>query len=287
MNKLLKQAFTLIELLVVIAIIGILSGLIVVSMNGVSQKATMAKAQVFSNSLRNSLMLNLVSEYKLDGDVNDSWGGGNNGTNVGATISTDCVYGSCYSFDGGDYITMGDVLDIGTSDLTISVWAKVISLPFAENKYLIGKSDSSGTDGRYSLGITSTGIARSVFDSGLGATLDGATAANIGWNLLTGVWDRDGNMSVYLNGKQENSVSISAGNNQNYNNGITFLIGAYTTGVGLFIGSIDDARVFFAVMPTSQIKEQYYAGLNKLLANGGIDFAEYHSKIKEFSSIDF
>ena len=279
MLQIIRKAFTLIELLVVIAIIGILSGLIVVSMSGVTQKATIAKAQVFSNSLRNSLMLNLVSEYKLDGNVNDSWGGGNNGTNVGATASTDCVYGSCYRFDGGDYVTMGDVLDIGTSDLTISVWAKVISLPFAENKYLIGKSDANATDGRYSLGMTSTGAARSVFDPGSGLTLDGATTANIGWNLLTGVWDRDGNMSVYLNGKQENSVSISAGNNQNYDNSITFLIGGYTTGSGLFIGSIDEARVFFAVLPLSKIKEQYYAGLNKLLISGQINNKEYNERI--------
>jgi prepilin-type N-terminal cleavage/methylation domain-containing protein len=54
MNELIKKAFTLIELLVVIAIIGILSGLIVVSMGGVTQKANIAKAQVFSNSLKNA-----------------------------------------------------------------------------------------------------------------------------------------------------------------------------------------------------------------------------------------
>jgi prepilin-type N-terminal cleavage/methylation domain-containing protein len=88
MHKLLKQAFTLIELLVVIAIIGILSGLIVVSMSGVTQKATIAKAQVFSNSLRNSLMLNLISEWKLDGNANDSWSGGNNGTWYGSEEGT-------------------------------------------------------------------------------------------------------------------------------------------------------------------------------------------------------
>jgi len=84
MNKLLKQAFTLIELLVVIAIIGILSGLIVVSMGNMNQKATIAKAQVFSNSLRNSLMANIVSEWKMDegsgATVNDTWGGLNNST---------------------------------------------------------------------------------------------------------------------------------------------------------------------------------------------------------------
>jgi hypothetical protein len=83
-------------------------------------------------------------------------------------------------------------------------------------------------------------------------------------------------MSVYLNGKQENSVSISAGNNQNYDNSITFLIGGYTTGSGLFIGSIDEARVFFAVLPLSKIKEQYYAGLNKLLISGQINNKEYN-----------
>ena len=49
MHKIKQLAFTLIELLVVIAVIGILSGLIVVSMSGVTNKATIAKAQVFSN----------------------------------------------------------------------------------------------------------------------------------------------------------------------------------------------------------------------------------------------
>jgi len=66
MHKIFRQAFTLIELLVVIAIIGILSGLIIVSMNGITNSATVAKAQVFSNSLRNALMMNLVSEWKFD-----------------------------------------------------------------------------------------------------------------------------------------------------------------------------------------------------------------------------
>jgi prepilin-type N-terminal cleavage/methylation domain-containing protein len=83
MNKLFFKAFTLIELLVVIAIIGILSGLIVVTMSGVTAKATIAKGQVFSNSLRNALMLNLAAEYRLDGNANDSWGS-NNGTWYGS-----------------------------------------------------------------------------------------------------------------------------------------------------------------------------------------------------------
>lgn len=124
MNKLVKKAFTLIELLVVIAIIGILSGLIVVAMNGTTQKATIAKAQVFSNSLRNSLMLNLVSDWKFNegnGSVtNDSWSGGNNitfpgGINNPTWLSgTDCVFGSCLNFDG----SVGQYLEV--ENLTIN-----------------------------------------------------------------------------------------------------------------------------------------------------------------------
>jgi len=136
MNNILKKAFTLIELLVVIAVIGILSGLIVVSMNGVTNKATIAKSQIFSNSLRNSLMANLVSEWKFDENTGistaDSWSGGNSGTLTGATLPTwltgnNCIRGSCVSFDGvDDYIVMADSssLDI-VNDFTLEFIIKL------------------------------------------------------------------------------------------------------------------------------------------------------------------
>jgi prepilin-type N-terminal cleavage/methylation domain-containing protein len=138
-----KTAFTLIELLVVIAIIGILSGLIVITMSGTTQKATIAKAQVFSNSLRNSLMMNIIGEWKfdelttaIDGTaIQDSWGGVNNGTldtnSVAADSTdklrsgTDCISDKCLYFDAVD-----DYIDCGSNNLnniekvTISAWIK-------------------------------------------------------------------------------------------------------------------------------------------------------------------
>ncbi|MFA5431692.1 MAG: fibrinogen-like YCDxxxxGGGW domain-containing protein [Candidatus Paceibacterota bacterium] len=56
MNKLFKTAFTLIELLVVIAIIGILSGLIVVSMNGSINSANDAKRKAGIDTIRKALI---------------------------------------------------------------------------------------------------------------------------------------------------------------------------------------------------------------------------------------
>ena len=288
MQKLIKQAFTLIELLVVIAIIGILSGLIVVTMNGVTQKANVAKAQVFSNSLRNALMLNLVSEWKLDqvssNQVLDSWGsnigtlsdaeGACDSTHCPQLQTTGCVYNKCLYFDGTDYISFGDVLDIGTSDLTISVWVKP-SLPFSGTKGVIGKANNGTGDGRYSICVSSDSKIRGIFDSGAGLTVDSINNLATDWNLLTATWDRDGDMKLYLNGKFENSISISAGNGQNYNTTMPFLIGSYQIDGYYFIGSIDDARIFFSVLPTSQIKEQYYAGINSLLTNKNISAKEH------------
>jgi hypothetical protein len=47
-----------------------------------------------------------------------------------------------------------------------------------------------------------------------------------------------------------------------------------------FTGSVDDVRIYNAAMSASQIQEQYYVGLNNLLANGGITNEEYRKGIK-------
>jgi hypothetical protein len=46
-------------------------------------------------------------------------------------------------------------------------------------------------------------------------------------------------------------------------------------------GLLDDLKFFKKALTSFEIKEQYYAGLNKLLANGGISKEEYTSRINE------
>ncbi|MFA5431898.1 MAG: fibrinogen-like YCDxxxxGGGW domain-containing protein [Candidatus Paceibacterota bacterium] len=57
MNKIIKRAFTLIELLVVIAIIGILSGLVVISINASFNSANDAKRKASVDSVRKALIV--------------------------------------------------------------------------------------------------------------------------------------------------------------------------------------------------------------------------------------
>lgn len=289
MDKLFKTAFTLIELLVVIAIIGILSGLIVVTMNGVTEKANMAKAQVFSNSLRNALMMNLVSEWKFDGvtteraatnaDAVDTWSGAGNGTIPASPaiptvkVSSDCVNGSCLSFDGNDYVSTSLK---PTSRGTIAAW---FYLQSGSSSMIVG-SQMATPDSRAYLGINSAfnlggGIGTSTYNT-IKTT---ETVPFQKWHYGALTWDGT-NVRIYLNGKgysfpQSGSVPDYA---------LYIGVDNYSGGLGNYwAGRLDDVRFFDAAMPASQIKEQYYAGLNDLLANDSILNEEYLERVSSLA----
>jgi prepilin-type N-terminal cleavage/methylation domain-containing protein len=280
MNKLIQKAFTLIELLVVIAIIGILSGLIVVSMSGVTEKANIAKAQVFSNSLRNALMLNLVAEYKLDGNTYDSWGN-KNGTIIGTpTISTNCIQGSCYSFNGStDYIYINDN-DAFTfsSEFTISAWAKTIIIN--RNERVVYVYDATSTDGFNFLKNNSKwGFA--LYQGGSENSIYANNNLTAEWTNIVGTRNQSGLMKLYINGVLQIATGTIAGE---INSSETIKIGSDNSSGARFNGLIDEVRFYKAVVPTSQIKEQYYLGLNSLLINGSINREEYSSRLNDYAS---
>jgi prepilin-type N-terminal cleavage/methylation domain-containing protein len=293
MKKIIKQAFTLIELLVVIAIIGILSGLIIVTMNGATQKATIAKAQVFSNSLRNSLMMNLVSEWKFDGSgvadggaantayTQDTWSGTNNCT-MPATAPTvysgsSCVSGSCLSFNGlTDYLNCGNNSNLNiTGDITISAWIKPNTLlsdrTILRNGYGINSFTFRQSSGRIGFGYTySNGTWVNLY------TTNSILTTNFQYVVVTisGI-----SLKFYLDGVNVLGNTTGANiNNRDVGNRFTS-IGNDTVNDQYFGGIIDEIRIYNAAIPISQIKEQYYAGLNKLFTKETITKEEYQNRV--------
>jgi prepilin-type N-terminal cleavage/methylation domain-containing protein len=306
-------AFTLIELLVVIAIIGILSGLIIVGMNGMTQKATIAKLQVFSNSLKNSLLMNLVSEWKFDGttadggtivasDVLDTWSSINNGV-VTATppivkTGSICVVGSCLSFDGiDDYVDIAGS-NVSTSNLaitgaiTLSAWTKFNVL--GTSTTIIGRGVAFTGDANYGYCLSKLGATNKIYFDIYSTTTrfyisSGSVAiGNADWHYIVATWDgttSTNRFKIYIDGAlaAQGTSTISTIGQPNY----YFRIGRDGIGQYPFNGLIDEVRVYNATVPTSQIKEQYYSGLNKLLANSGIDVKEYQKRLAEIDSFAY
>jgi prepilin-type N-terminal cleavage/methylation domain-containing protein len=295
-----RQAFTLIELLVVIAVIGILSGLIVVSMSGTTQKATIAKAQVFSNSLRNSLMLNLISEWKFDEtsgtSAADTWGSNTATTTNGTFTSSDCVYGSCLSLSGSStYVDLGSnasllsVFDAGKS-FTYSLWFYPTSFPATSYwDWLVCKAYTSHVSPYYQIMslvrptayIESTimNTAGSSYITGISSSAGSVTLNN--WHFL--VISADLSLTkhrMYLNG---NLISPAISTSGTYINHATALAlgnnkNIYTSSYG-FNGKLDEFRVYDAFIPLSKIEEQYFSGLNDLFISKQITSVEYLQKL--------
>ncbi|MDD3170198.1 MAG: LamG domain-containing protein [Candidatus Paceibacterota bacterium] len=280
-----NKSFTLIEILVVIVIIGIISAFIIVSMAGVSSKATITKGKVFLNSVDNSLLLAKVSQWKLDeinaGQTPDSWGT-NNGTVTGATLQeSGCVSGKCLAFNGSsDFIGCGagNSLNIIES-ITISVWIKPMGSSGQEG--IIGTPNFSGAYGLYIRHSAGQDVGFQ-FNNGSNRYYLMVGTLNYGdWNYIVSSWDGS-NMKIYVNNtKYSGQGSLAEARNfQEFRIGYTGSIAAPV----YFNGLIDDVRIYNAAIPSSQIQENYYSGLNRLYDSGGLSCNEYGTRIAEFKN---
>lgn len=293
-----KTAFTLVELLVVIAIIGILSGLIIVGMKNFSQSAVLAKAQVFSASLRDSLMMSLVSEWKLDQVASsttlDSWGNntctlyGPTGTQILPQLQTSgCIYNKCLKFDGtDDYLDCGTGANMNvTGNISIAFW--------------INPTNLSGSHGIISRGVYGTNNVPYAVDTNnasvrftyLRTDATGASysstfsleANKYAHIVITHTGVNNGKITFYKNGIAEASQNTTQ--QRTSQTASATLIGVFkrSTAQGgdtYFNGLIDNVRIYSNIVPTSQIREEYYAGLNRLLASGEIPTNDYNDFIE-------
>lgn len=297
MSSILKKAFTLIELLVVIAIIGILSGLIIVGMNGMTRQASIAKSQVFNNSLRNSLMGNVSLDMPLDGSGEDIWSH-NAATAVGtpaAQTSSDCVQNTCYNFGGAAAFLIADdnsatkALYKVTDKMTAMIWVKgaaQASKGVFAHWGAAGQREweimSGATNGYLEVRMSADGTTTNTKD----LTTTSAAPFDGNWHLVGFTMTSGAALGVVL---YVDGVSASAGSTDNV---ITSFVDTGTSAIGVgcepatpttctnyFTGLLDSARFYSAAIPTSQIKELYFAGLNNLFAKGQITAQEYSERI--------
>jgi prepilin-type N-terminal cleavage/methylation domain-containing protein len=284
-----KKSFTLIEILVVIVVIGVLSAFILVGMSSISSKANIAKGQAFSNSLRNSLLINLVSEWKFEGpttvggvatvnDAKDSWRTDNAsliGGNPIVKSSSDCVSGKCIYFDGsGDYVSINSGPVLNNKPITISLWIK---------------EPSSATYGTFIIGGTTYGGFLRDNSGSYEWDLYDTSEHNIftpipsynQWHNVVGTYDGS-IQKIYVDGVMKNSqsLSITPATTSNISFGACLFCGPsqFTTGF------LDEVVIYNIAVPTVVIEQNYYTGLSKLYKNNGITLNEFNLRLVELKS---
>ncbi|MDD4358698.1 MAG: LamG domain-containing protein [Candidatus Pacebacteria bacterium] len=299
MNNQNNKSFTLIEVLVVVIIIGAMAAIILVNTNDALENKQRLEVLNFSEGLKSKNVNSLVSEWTFDGptpagsaatnaDVKDSWGY-NDGDVTGhaPTVreSEDCVSGNCLNFDGNDYIDCGrDVsLDI-TGNMTVGVWIK----PNSVTSYKMIATKSGGTISETQWEIrTYTDRVEFLASNGINNPYIAYKAGlSIGtWHYAVGIL-KNNVFSVYLNGVKGVDATLQG----------TQTTTDYSTKIGTrkdatelnynFNGLIDDLRIYNAALSSSQIEQNYIAGLNLLLKNGAISKEEYSQRILNIAQND-
>lgn len=281
LRKKATKSFTLIEILVVIVVIGILSTFILVGMSSISSNAGIAKSKTFTNSLRNSLLMNLVSEYKLEGNVNDSWGASNGVLNNFSANpwkdSSQCPSSQCLEFDGiDDYVSISNNFFGGLSSLTVEGWANGQQ---ASNFFNTG-------GGVLILHFNGAGFYLTADDGTNSGYLAWEHGLNYNrWYHIAATWDGS-IMKLYTNGVCQNTTkSFTGGATRTLESAVNLHIGNYfNVGQPYFKGLIDDVRIYNQAIPTSQIQQNYFVGINRLLKNNGISLNEFNQRIAELKS---
>ena len=295
MNK--KKSFTLVEMLVVIAIIGILSGVILISTSGSTDKARLAKAQAFATTTQTQLGYDLISEWKFEGhtgigspstniDVLDSVGS-NDGDITGhaPTIKgeSDCISGKCLFFDGlDDYIDFGNKASLDLIDKNIEFW-------FKTSVNGVGVIGQTGGSGQWVLTIRGNRFVWDTWATGL----DMAAYKNIiddKWHhFVVSISDSKDAEYFYLDGVLERvstaTVTTPAATGNLYLGSCSVAISTtWCTNAGatasFFNGYLDEVKIYKEALGEAKIKEQYLAGLDSMLAKNLISKEEYNEKVE-------
>ena len=170
--------------------------------------------------------------------------------------------------DGGDDFVgnYGDILDMGLSDWSFQIWFNTTDATGG----LLGKTAYSGLTGRWGI-FFSEGSPNTLRVLIQGAStivqLDalpqqpGSVKWNDGlWHNATVTADRDGLLSLYMDGVLNNTISMTSLERNNINSSGYFFLGAYGNAAGtspqanFFLnGGIDEARVWNKVLSPAEI----------------------------------
>lgn len=239
----------------------------------------------YSDIVTDGLVLNLDAGYiQSYPKIGDTWRDLSTNKFVG-TLKNNPTFsslnGGILEFNGtNNYVEFGDILDLGTNDMSVSFWVKFNSL--ISNVAMMSKTKAAAQDYRFNMGIRSD-YRFTAFMKGYASIDVSPITANQftpdTWYNVCYIFDRDSNISIYVNTVIQtltgsNTISQWAGQNFQSNN--PFRIGSYTasdniTPTTLFDGFISDVKLYHKMLTRTEIVQNFYATVDRYYP----DYPEY------------
>jgi prepilin-type N-terminal cleavage/methylation domain-containing protein len=266
-----EKGFTLIELLVVISIVGLLSSVVLASLNAARGKAQTAAGQKFSTSLYSAYGAEAIAMYNFDEAANTPYLDSANSYNltVNGTVNRDSdtpnrsVSSVKFIGDSNVYLVSANNIPLSpqlNNSWTISTWVKAtISSPTELKVFLsFGLPYFGFSNNRFYFSWNSTDVApqKNIIDT---------QAVVIGTWYHVAATHSGNNTVMYVNGRE-------VARNSNFNavsTNLRLYLGRHSvTPFFPFTGFLDDTRIYSQSLVASDIQRIYAEGKDKyMLAN--------------------
>ena len=196
----------------------------------------------------------LIAWYPFNGNTNDESGNGYNGTNSGASLTTD-RFGNAnkaYYFNGNAYILINP--EIYLTSYTISAWVLLTSS--SEMRVFSNACFGSCYSGAVELGTNGTVWALNQNGMNQSQLNTNISVSTNQWTHIVATFNNSNTSSkIYINGieSSRNIVMLTPNQNPIYN----YRIGCSGNGLRCFNGSIDDVRVYNRALTQREINALY------------------------------